>query len=105
MFSLTITTPVGGDCTAGYHVNLDKEYTLQEFIDAVLTIKGEWGYIKIAKRDCAWYNYPVIEYRRGEITNKPNLAEKVYSYKVKSVSANGGWTRMDYIVTLEKEEN
>lgn len=106
MFSLTRTTPVGGDCTAGYHVNLDKEYTLQEFIDTVITNnKGEWGGIKIARRDCAWYNYPTIGYRYGEITNEPNIPKKVYGYKVKSVSACGGWTNMDYIVTLEKEVN
>ena len=43
MFSLTITTTVGGDCTAGYCVNLNKEHILQEFIDAVLTNKNELG--------------------------------------------------------------
>ena len=43
MFSLTITSTVGGDCTVGYHVNLDKEHTLQEFIDVVLTNKNERG--------------------------------------------------------------
>lgn len=103
MFTLTQTTPTAGDCTAGYRVNLDRDYTLQEFVDAVLTNKGEWGGIKIAKRNCAWYNYPTIGYRYGEITNEPNLPEKVYEYKVQSVSANGGWSAMDYFVTLEKE--
>lgn len=105
MFTLTQTTPTGGDCTAGYRVNLDKEYTLQEFIDAVLANKGEWGGIKIAKRNCAWYNYPCIGYRYGKITSEPNIPEGVYSYKVKSVNANGGWSNMNYIVTLEKEVN
>ena len=36
MFSLTQVTPVGGDCCAGYKVNLDKEYTVSEFIKSVL---------------------------------------------------------------------
>ena len=31
------------------------------------------------------------------------IPEKVFGYKVKTVTANGGWTAMDYIVTLEKE--
>lgn len=106
MFSLAGTTPVGGDCTAGYRVIFDKAYTLQEFIDAILTNnKREWGGIKIARRNCAWYDYPTIGYRHGEITNEPNLPEKVYGYKVKSASASGGWSNMDYIVTLEKEVN
>lgn len=103
MFTLTQSTPTAGDCTAGYRVDLDKDYTLQEFIDAVLSNKGEWGYINVAKRDCAWYNFPGFSYRYGEITGEPNLPEKVYNYKVKSVSASGGWSRMDYIVSLEKE--
>ena len=51
MFTLIQCTPTRGDCTAGYEVDLDKEYTLQEFIDAILTNKkDEWGEIKIAKR-------------------------------------------------------
>lgn len=104
MFTLTICTPTRGDCTAGYKVFLDKEYTLQEFVDAILTNKkDEWGVIRIPKRNCAWYRFPCISYRYGNITNKSNIPEKVFGYKVKSVTASGGWTAMDYLVTLEKE--
>ena len=39
MFTLIQCTPTRGDCTAGYEVDLDKAYTLQEFIDAILTNK------------------------------------------------------------------
>lgn len=104
MFTLTICMPTRGDCTAGYKVFLDKEYTLQEFVDAILTNKkDEWGVIRIQKRNCLWTRYPRIDYRYGSITSKPNIPEKVFGYKVKSVTASGGWTAMDYIVTLEKE--
>lgn len=103
MFSLARTTPVSRDCSAGYCVNLDKEYTFKEFIDAVLTNKNEWGLIEIAKRDCTRYSYPFFRYRYGEIQSEPNIPEAVYGYKVKSVKSCGGWKRMDYIVTLEKE--
>lgn len=104
MFTLAICTPTSGDCTAGYKVFLDKEYTLQGFVDAILTNKkDEWGKIKIAKRNSPWYDYPSIDYRNGNIINTPNIPETVFGYKVKSVTASGGWTAMDYIVTLEKE--
>lgn len=103
MFRLIQSTRTAGDSTAGYKVILDKEYTLREFIDAVLTNKDEWGYIRVVKRDCAWYNYPRFSYYYGEIPGEPNLPEEVYGYKVKSVTASGGWTRMDYVVTLEGE--
>lgn len=33
MFKMLQSTPVGGDCTCGYNVELDKEYTVAEFID------------------------------------------------------------------------
>ena len=102
MFTLTQSTPTAGDCTAGYIVTLDKEYTLREFIEAVLANKRRWGYISIAKRDCAWYDYPAFSYRCGEIAGGRDLPEEVYRYKVKSATAGGGWSRMDYIVTLEK---
>lgn len=39
MFTLTQCSPTFGDCTARYRVDLDKEYTLEEFIDAILTNK------------------------------------------------------------------
>ena len=103
MFTLILSIPKSLDCTADYKVTLDKEYTLQEFIDAVLSNEREWGYISVAKRDCALYNYPAFSYRYGEIYGEPNLPEEVYGYKVKSVTASGGWPRIDYIVTLEKE--
>lgn len=97
MFTLTQCSPTFGDCTARYRVDLDKEYTLQEFIDAILTNKkDEWGEIKIEKRNCVWY-------RHGNIIGKSNIPEEVFGYKVKSVIASGGWTVMDYTVALEKE--
>ena len=104
MFTLTQCTPTGYDCMAVYRVCLDKEYTLQEFIDAILiNNKDEWGVIKIAKRDFDWYRYHCIGYRYGNITSKPNIPEQVFGYKVKTATASGGLTVMDYIVTLEKE--
>lgn len=104
MFTLTQCTPTFGDCTARYRVDLDKEYTLQGFVDAILTNKkDEWGKISIVKSNVPWYFYPYIGYQRGSITGESNIPEKVFTYKVKSVIANGGWSVMDYIVTLEKE--
>lgn len=103
MFSLTQIGPTSSDCTARYLVTLYGDYTLQEFINEVLSNKGEWGTISIAKRGCLWYNYPSFSYRYGEIRSRPTLPEEVYSYKIKDVRANGGWSNMDYTIQLEKE--
>lgn len=104
MFTLIPCTPTKNNYITKYRVDLDKEYTLQEFVDAILTNKkDEWGVIRIPKRNFAWYRFPCISYRYGNITNKTNIPEKVFGYNVKSVTASGGWTAMDYIVNLEKE--
>lgn len=103
MFTLTASTPMAGDGTSEYKITLDKEYTLREFIEAVLTNEGEWGSIRIAKRNCYWYDFPEIRYRYGEIITVPNLLEEIYNLKVRSAVASGGWTRMDYIVILGKK--
>lgn len=110
MFTLIQCPQTNHDYMTRYIVRLDKEYTLYEFIDAILTNnKDERGRIKIKIAnsnigktvDCD--HYPGIDYRYGNIASKPNIPEKVFGYKVKSVTAREGWLSMIYIVTLEKE--
>ena len=99
MFDLTFKGPERGDCTAPYWVELDKDYTVEEFIQTVLTIKYEWGYIKIHQRPpVSFFDYPECEYRHGKLlTNLP----QEYLYKpVKFAEAAGGWSRMDYVLYL-----
>lgn len=100
------------DCTAPYNVRLDKEYTLKEFINAVLTSRSdERGNIYIAKRNCSWYNYPKIKYRYGQIVGLscPDFYD-ICDRKIKEVSASGGCTVMDYTIKFKglktkKEKN
>lgn len=40
MFRLIKNGDVRGDCTCAYRVELDKEYTVREFIETVLTEKS-----------------------------------------------------------------
>lgn len=105
IFGLTIAGRIGGDCTAPYDVTLCKELTLVEFIEAV--VKGvdgygrsEWGCISIDDGS-KYYNAPSCHYKHGEIEAE-NIPEEMLSRKVKSVSASGGWSNMDYRVQLEE---
>ena len=41
MFKLIQTSDIRGDCTASYDVQLDKEYTVTEFLETVLTQKAD----------------------------------------------------------------
>ena len=69
------TSEVSGDCSAYYDVILDKPHT-------------------------GWLDYEKYEYRYGVLNDAipKNLLEK----KIISITAHGGWTRMDYLLKLEQ---
>ena len=97
MFKMYMAGEMGGDCTAPYEVELDKEYTVNEFVQAVLT-KREWGYIGI---DCRGeiFGRPKCEYRDDKLLY--SLPDNVLNKKVIKVKASGGWSRMDYLLWIE----
>lgn len=81
-----------GDCMSLFQVSLDKDITIREFIDEVLT-KNEWGFIYVNDikiiHDC--------EYRQNMLITE--LPPNVLDYKIEKITADGGWTRMDYTIT------
>lgn len=97
MFDMHRTAPEGGDCTAPYAVILDKKYTVQEFVAAVISKTEEWGYIGIEHKG-ATFGEPHCEYRHGKLLNE--LPKETLCKKVVSVRASGGWTRMDYYLSV-----
>lgn len=87
----------GSDCTAPYEVT-NFPVIVSDFVNEVLTDrKGEWGKIYIED----FFTGDNYEYRYGELKNSipPNILES----KIKSISAYGGWTNMDYILKLYKK--
>jgi len=103
VFKLIQSTPVSGDCTCGYNVKLDREYTVKDFIDTVLSERaGEWGYIGIYDQSDfvgRHFGNPNAEYRYGKLVSY-NFPEDILSKEIKSVSASGGWSRMDYVLHI-----
>lgn len=101
MFKLIQNTPVGGDCTCGYDVKLDREYTIEEFINTVLkNYANEWGIFEVKRGSNTIDSF---EYSYGKLASESN---NVYQdYKIKEVYASGGWSRMDYVLYLEEEKN
>ena len=93
-----------GDCTANYIVNLDKPYTVSEFVEMVLTDrKGEWGRFKIYEPNVSWLEYKSFAYRYGKLEGRP-IPEDIMKRKIVGVKANGGWSAMDYLFTLEETD-
>lgn len=99
MFKLIKNGPEGSDCTALYIVQLDKEYTVREFVKTVLSNDKEWGYIGIHNGE-SFFGNPKCEYRYGKLLSF--LPKELRDKKVKSAEANGGWSYMSYLLVLEE---
>ena len=98
MFKLRQLRPEGGDCTAPYEVDLGGEYTVGDFIRDVLIDDREWGYIGIYNGKDIFGN-PNCEYSHGEL--KTTLPDDFLGMKIVNATASGGWSRMDYLLTVE----
>lgn len=100
MFQFIQSGRESSDCTTPYKVILDKDYSVFEFIKAVLTNKDdEWGYIEIKDQyHLEPFGRPTMEYRYG--VSFGGLGQYLDA-KVKSATASGGWSRMDYILEVE----
>lgn len=81
-----------------FHVSFDKDMTIREFIDEVLT-KNTWGFIYVndinnPSADC--------EYRQNVLISE--LPSDMLDYEIEKVTASGGWTRMDYTIHLKQKK-
>lgn len=95
MIKLNRVTPIFEDESACYEVILDKEYTVKELLYTVISNKDEWGtfYVKCGSR---------CKYMCGNCESK--LKDEDLDKKVISVTARGGWSRMDYTVFTSNTE-
>ena len=89
-----------GDCTDVYVIifDHDEKYTVGEFIGAILKDRGksEWGCFIVESTNNA------ISYKDGLLANTDNpiFDEEILATPVKTVQANGGWSRMDYRIFI-----
>ena len=99
VFALGECSKTRGDCTASYGVIVDKGCTVKEFIEDVLT-RNEWGYVGIYKEGQAWFERgtPKCEYKGDKLIYA--MPEEVLSREVIKASADGGWSRMDYLLYI-----
>lgn len=103
MFKIKMAESERSNCTTMYRIVLDREYDVKDFIEAVLSNrKNDWGYIGIKSNLNTIFGDPNIEYKDGKIIriDSKSNSEIPFEAKVISVIANGGWSRMDYILTI-----
>lgn len=101
MFKLIKRPRSDNDKCTKYDVVLDKEYTVEEFIDAIADGRnGTHGQITIKNDKQAIeslvYNIESIDYRHCKLQN----AEE----KIKQVWAYGSWLKINYTILLENKQ-
>lgn len=85
-----------------YEVELDKQYTVKLIIEEITNRdKNGFGNIGICDKKQSWFENgnPVIEYDRNGL--KSEFTEEIMNATIKSITANGGWGRMDYKIILK----
>lgn len=108
-FRLIQTHAESRDCTAPYDVQLDKPYTVAEFVREVLVTRpNEWGNFYVRHKGSRWLDrIATVEYRYGKMesrnSEKTEVPEEFNSLPVLEVKARGGWSAMDYDLIIEKK--
>lgn len=96
-----------GDATSRYVVELNREFTVEEFINEVLK-RDEWGQIRVLNSEIRGkqpFGALVVEYRGDQIIGRGIGYRQYLDQKVRSVRASGGWSAMDYTINLEAGGN
>lgn len=91
--------PLGG--TAPYKVILLEKCTVREFVEYVLNNKSDWGYIGIYNKERnPFFGWPNIQYSCGRLKAGSIIEDfgEFLDRPVGEATADGGWSRMDYIL-------
>lgn len=110
MFYMDTCGPARSDDTEPYSINFLKKKlpTVQEFVDYILTKHyRDWGdiYITTDKTVKTVWNLlgekRKIKYRHGILEEDPGMLDQYGDRTITFASADGGWTRYDYLLVIE----
>ena len=97
-FTLRRTGPISSDETAPYDVVFLEKMTVGEFVDYVLTL-NEWGRISLYIPGFGSGDMqPYCQYNHDKLKNE--LPEEYMDRTIASATAHGGWSLMNYTLTL-----
>lgn len=96
LFRLLADGPMSGDCTMPYFLRFNREnVTVEEFVEDVLS-RDEWGIIKVTVESEGHREEQTLEYSWDKIFGE----FKHSNMRIKEARAHGGWSRMDYYLTV-----
>lgn len=98
----TATARTGSDETTPYDVTEYQAKTVVEFVNEVLErYPGEWGYIEVKEEPSGDNNWCTrIEYYHGQLLD--DIPDAWQYREIGKVTAAGGWSRMDYLITPKR---
>lgn len=109
MFQLKLTGGPYGDATSDYNVIFDRKYTVKEFVQEALSDTNLWGDIRIRDDSTDFlkaFGLLLCEYSHGKLLDRDRNRNGWYSEfldkSIRSATAHGGWTCMDYMLELEE---
>ena len=101
-----LNNTASGDGTNAYKIVLEKECTVKEFIEAILTrsfYSNEYGYIKIDNEAQMYLSEQKIKYSKGKLTsNIAELERMPLDSKIISIGVWYTWTSTDYVLKIQK---
>ncbi len=86
-----------GDCTSHYVGRLRNKVTIKDFIEHELN-SHEWGILQINGKIVCKYDHGIL------FDADSNLLQHYLSTEIKSIESSGGWSLMDYVITVEEPE-
>lgn len=90
-----------GDGTTSYNVETDVA-NVGAFIQEVLKeYPQDWGHFRIRTNNTDKRDICVCSYSYGKIERKASNYDTYGTAKIKSIFANGGWSAMNYDITVE----
>lgn len=93
--------PTAGDCTTPYEGEFRKPMEVGELVSIALSRTEDWGYVGIKDNETIFGN-PRCEYRKGKLLSE--LPREIIDRKIDRIQIDAGWTRTDYLLTLEEEK-
>nr|DAI97883.1 MAG TPA: hypothetical protein [Caudoviricetes sp.] len=102
-FKFVCTGGPYGDCMSSYRVEMSQPCTIAQLIEFI-NGQDEWGTVYINPQN--WLGHGALaKFEYNNHTQHKPLAMPPFFHnkRIKSIKAHGGWSAMDYNVTLEDE--
>ena len=103
LFKFVCTGGPYGDCTSHYRVEMKQPCTIAHLIEFINS-QDEWGKVYINPKD--WLGMECLakfEYNNHTQHKPLAIPSFFHNLPIKELKAHGGWSNMDYHVTLEAE--